>query len=301
MQDNGIVFQLIQSSQHWLMPLMFSVFGFSVIGRFIIYYTVRAENRFCKEFEKRVLKYLADPEAPRINSFYRLTKQLLEKTYYEAFEIKTRYKRRNLDHITTITDRIFLIQDGAQRLVEDTLKRAKYLKKDAPPRLVEISKTVFDLNPVFNRVMGVFPLGLFNEFLSIMPGLFMVCGILGTFMGIMKSLPELGGMDLANIEETKKVMDLFLIKISHSMLVSVAGIVLSVGMSVLNTIFSPEGLYYSLVNSYSGSMEALWNETSNNDFDKEPHTPSGGPGHGSSAPGAHGFPQGMPRHDKGAA
>ena len=75
-------------------------------------------------------------------------------------------------------------------------------------------------------------------------------------------------MDLGNIEGTKKIMDMFLMKISQSMLKSILGIGLSVCMSLLNTILSPEGLYYNLVNRYSSSLDQIWNETTTNEYDR---------------------------------
>ncbi len=252
-----------------LMPLMFVGFGVAVLFRVLIYYTAKAELKFTREFEKRARNFFSDPNAPKIHSFYYLLKKLLEKTYHECFEMRSKYKRRSLDHVTTMTDRFFLIQDGVQRLVHDTLRQARYLKKEGyPPKMVDVTKSVFETNPVFNKVMGIFPTSLVNELLNILPGLLIIAGIFGTFLGIAKGLPELGGMDLSNMEETKRTMDFFLIKISQAMVKSIVGIALSVLMSLVNTLFAPEAIYYNLVNRFADSLEAIWNETTDNVFDK---------------------------------
>ncbi|MCM2321722.1 MAG: hypothetical protein NDJ90_00495 [Oligoflexia bacterium] len=248
-----------------LMPVMIATFFVGVLFRALIYYTAKAELKFCFEFEKRVRKFFWSPDSKRLESFFLMTKALLEKTYYESFEMRAKFKRRNFDAVASVTDRVFLIQDGAAFTVRDTLRQIRYLKREGfPPRMLDIAKSSFDNNPVFNKVIGIFPVGPLNELINILPSLFIIGGIFGTFLGISKGLPDLGGMDLGNIEESKKVMDLFLVKISLAMIKSIVGIALSVCMSLVNTVLSADGVYYNLVNRFSTSLEILWNETSTN-------------------------------------
>jgi hypothetical protein len=268
---------VIEVAAELVMPLMLLTFLASIVMRLLVWYTTRAELLFTQEFEKRVHRYFAAPGV-KLSSFHRTVRALLEKTYFESFELRNKYKRRNLDHITSVADRLFLVQDGAVRIVQDTLKQTKYLSKDGyPPKMLDITRGVFDNNPIFNRVLGIFPGGLVNELLNIMPGLFIIGGIFGTFLGIAKGLPELGNMDLGNLDATKHIMDGFLVKIAQSMIKSIIGIGLSVAMSLINTVLSPEGVYYNLVNRFSGSLDQLWNETKDNVVDpaEAPFDPHG--------------------------
>jgi hypothetical protein len=265
-----IMENIIETTQHLMMPLMIFVFFAAVVMRVLVYYTARSQFKFAKEFEKRVRRTFADPQAERITSFYKLTKKLFQTTFYENYELRRKYKHRNLDSVATVADRLFLIEDGIARLVNDTLRQVRYLKREGfPPRMVEITKGVFDANPVFTRLLGIFPIGTVNELLNILPGLLIIGGIFGTFLGVARGLPNLGGMDLGNIEETKKIMDLFLVTISQAMVKSIVGIALSVLMTLVNTVLSPEGMYYSLINRYSDSLEHLWNETTTNEMDTD--------------------------------
>lgn len=280
-----------------IMPLMFLAFLIAIVVRLLIYYVAKAEYRFTREFEKRVHRVVAQPTEGQLHSFHKITRALLEKTYIEAFELRNKYQRRNLDQITGITDRVFLIQEGVIRLIQDTLKQTRYFRKDSlhshSSKMIDLSKNVFDNNPVFNRLLGVFPMALLNELLNILPSLFIIGGIFGTFLGISMGLPELGHMDLGQMEATKKTMDVFLVKISQAMVKSIVGIGVSVVMSLLNTVFAPENIYYNLVNKFSSSLDQLWNETKTNDVD-----PNETPFMGSRAPLSSG--QG-PRESKRAA
>jgi hypothetical protein len=150
-------------------------------------------------------------------------------------------------------------------LVKDTLKELKFVKYDGnPPPLMELVKQIFATNPCFTRVFGILPVGAFNDFLNIIPGLFIVGGIFGTFLGIMQALPELGAMDIRDPESTKLVMDTFLAKIAFSMSTSTVGIMLSVLMTIYNNFLSPERLFIKIVDRMERAMFRLWSRCDNN-------------------------------------
>ena len=257
---------VVQYATDYLMPLLLFGFVLAVIMRLLITVTIRRQKRFVKEFCKRVHQdILANPEPH--GSFYSHVKRTLTRTYFENFELRARYKRRNEDHIMTVGDRVFLIQDGIIRLIDDFLQHIRYLRKHAgqQPDFHEISNSVFGVNPVFNRVLGIFSLSRTNDVLNILPGIFIVGGIFGTFLGIMKALPELTAMDITNAEASKVVIDSFLLKISFALSTSILGIVLSIIMSFMNTLLSPTNTYVEIVDAFTSASEILWNKSESND------------------------------------
>ena len=121
-----------------------------------------------------------------------------------------------------------------------------------PPKLINITK-----NSPWPRIrpsialLGVIPSVIaVNDLLNVLPGLFVIGGIFGTFLGVMKGLPELGAMDLNDPEKTKTIMDGFLVEISISMGASITGIFLSVLMTIINTSMSPERLFEDIVDRF---------------------------------------------------
>jgi len=249
----------------YLMPLLLFGFLLAVVMRLLITVTIRRQKRFVKEFVKRVHQdIMANPD-PR-GSFYNHVKRALTRTYFENFELRARYKRRNEDHIMTVGDRVFLIQDGIIRLIDDFLQHIRYLRKESghQPDFHEISNSVLGSNPVFNRVLGIFSLSRTNDMLNILPSIFIVGGIFGTFLGIMKALPELTAMDITNAQASKIVIDNFLIKISFALSTSILGIVLSIIMSFLNTLLSPSNTYVETVDAFNSASEILWNKSEDN-------------------------------------
>jgi len=249
-----------------LTPFMLIMFVFGIVMRGLVYFTVSRELWFAREFEKRAHIFI-DKVGKGPQSFYVSTKRLLEKTYYEMFVVRAIMSRRKPDSVRSFYDRIFLIQHGCARVVRDTLKLIRNLRYEnhQQPQFVDVSKNVFENNPCFSRVFGIFPTSGFNEFLNMLPGLFIVGGIFGTFLGIMKALPDLSGMDLSDVEGTKTTMDAFLLKVSFAMSTSIIGIICSVIQSVLNTSLSPERAFVSCVNKFESSLLSIWQVCSNND------------------------------------
>ncbi len=253
----------------WIMGVIF-VMGCTL--RYLINYTVKRHEWFAREFEKRVHHFM-DSEVPgkvKNVSFFSLTKRILEKTYYEVFEVREKYRRRRFDRVMHWNDRVFLVKQGCAWLVRDIMKQLRFLKwTNDTPKLLQITKATFHHNPCFNRIFGVLPIATMNDLMSILPGLFVVAGILGTFIGIAKGLPELGGMNLTDMENSKLIMDRFLNEIAFAMHSSIFGITFSLVMHLWNTYYSPERTYVSMIDRFESSLDLLWYRADNNDVTAE--------------------------------
>ncbi len=250
----------------YLVPLMILLFFVGAFLKGLIYYTVRRQEWFSKEFEKRVDHFLEERNPDSTVSFYMIVKRMLEKTYYELFRVRYSMKRRKPDFIMTVTDRVFLIKQGAAFFVHDILKPLRHIKfvDSNHPKLFSTTKKAFARNPSFSKILGLFPSSRLNDVVNILPGVFIILGVFGTFVGIMKALPLLGTMDLNDIDAANATMDKFLLKISFSMSTSLVGIVLSVLMSFLNAALSPEKVFVAAVDRLEAALDALWHLSSDN-------------------------------------
>jgi hypothetical protein len=261
----GFLYSVISFTANNLITMMLVGFALALVFRILIYIMVKREAWFVREFEKRVYRVLPALSNHSDLSFFHVIKNTLQKTYHEIFELRRRYGRRHPDQIMSVNDRVFMIQEGTARVIMDFLRHARYLEKHHDhPKFVEIAKSVFENNPVFGRLFGLFSLNLLNNVMNILPGLFVIGGIFGTFLGIMEGLPSLGGMDVTDSEASKQVMDAFLTKISFAMNTSIVGIMLSVLMNVVNTVLAPENFYYSIITRFTAAIEILWNKADHN-------------------------------------
>lgn len=254
----------------FILALPYLILGGLLVGitlRSLIYFTVKRHEWFIREFEKRVNLYLDTivAKSEGQGSFYGQTKKLIEKTYYEAFELRDRLKRRSYDRILSTNDRIFMVRQACAWLIKDSLKQLRLIKWSSDtPKMVAIIKSTFHHNPYFNRIAGIFPITTTNDLVGIFPSLFVVAGILGTFIGIAKGLPELGAMSIDDADNSKLIMDRFLNEVSFAMQASILGIFSSIVMNIVNTWLSPEKLYVSMIDRFENSLENIWNLSANN-------------------------------------
>lgn len=255
----------------WVSMLIIGCFLGAVVVRYLVYYTVARHEWFAYEFEKRVGRFLETEDKGSKQSFYGMVKRLLEKTFYETFETRDRLKRRKPDRVMSMADRVFLIRQGCAWVVRDTMKQARHLRWGEHPQFINLSKVVFHKNPCFNRLFGIIPANRVNDLLNIMPSLFVIVGILGTFIGIIIYLPGLTQLDPSSPETAKTVMSTFVGRIAESMLASVVGILCSVFMNIANTVFAPEKAFVGVIDRFENSLVLLWNRADNNDI------PRGGP------------------------
>jgi hypothetical protein len=264
--------QLVGFSAKYLMILMLFLWLGSLVMRYLVYFTIARHEWFAAEFEKRVRRFLDRRWKNPIKadlSFYVLAKRILETTYYEVFETRAKLRRRKSDPIMEMSDRLYLIKPGTAYIIKDILYQLRILKFGDDPHLLQITKNTFQKNPFFNKVIGVIPAAGMNDFLNLLPGLFVIGGIFGTFLGIMQGLPMLSQMDLSDVEKTKQTMDHFVTSIALAMNTSIVGIVFSVTLSLMNTTFSPEKLFVTMIDRFENSLNLLWNVCANNDIPME--------------------------------
>ncbi len=266
LQEPSLMDTLVIFATYWLIPTMIVMFFTAIVLRALVYYTVKRQEWFAKEFEKRVDNFIEQRNPSSNISFYMITKRLMEKTYYELFRVRYTMKRRKPDFLMTVSDRLFLIQQGSAFFIHDILKPIKHIKfnQSNHPKLFSTTKKAFARNPSFSKVLGIFPSSTLNEVINILPGVFIILGVFGTFLGIMKALPDLGTMDLKDIDASKAIMDQFLLKISFSMSTSLVGIVLSVTMSFMNAAMMPERVFVTAVDRLEAALDALWHLSSDN-------------------------------------
>jgi hypothetical protein len=262
-----LIFKLISS---YLLQLMFITFFIGAVLRFLIYFTVKRHEWFTQEFMKRVKFFMdarktSDPKMP----FYMTTKKLLERTYYEVFKVRSVTKRRRPDYIMDPMDRFFLVKQGSAWLIHEVLRQVRHYRSDSEPKMHEMTKTVFQNNPCYSRIFGVLPVGILTELTNLLPGLFVIAGILGTFLGIKAALPELAGLDIEKPDATKAAIANFLTAITFKMNSSIFGILYSVFFSIVNSWLSPERIFVNTVDAFENGLDVVWNLSDHSAFASE--------------------------------
>ena len=264
---NNLCTSLIQYGTENLMLLMILVFSVGVILKLLMYYLIRCEFNLSSAIETRTHRYLKSKQDGKEDTanFPGVVESILRKTYEELY-LKRRkmFRKRTGDPQVAVLYKMFLVEDGARSLIDDTLKQTRYHhsdNKDNKPDFRSISTYVFMSNPYFNKLWGVIPIGIMNSVLSILPSLFIIGGILGTFLGISKGLPALKAIDPGNVVAAQATLGNFLESMTFAMNSSVVGIFLSVCFTIMNTFLSLNSVYVRLVDKFTHSLELIWKET----------------------------------------
>lgn len=246
----------------YLFSFMFFGFFAALALKVCTHYMMYAQYTFTKEFEKRVHRFLdkeyeLDPES----DYEQVVGSIMQRTWVEVYQMRMKNLRRKLDRVASFSDRLFLVEEGSKRLITDTLKEAKYARPGKEVDLLSTSRFVLSINPYYTSLFGVMPVRTAQNLLSILPGLFIIGGIFGTFLGITAGIPALKQMDPTNAAVAKSTMGFFLDNMAFSLNTSVLGIFFSVCLTVVNSIFSTKQLEKESVHKLEHGLELLWQET----------------------------------------
>lgn len=266
-----IINKLLVLSNEYLIPVMCIAFGIGLIAKYSLWFLKRSQLIYAKQIEKKIYVFLIDKEKTSFeiesskNEFHSLIASLMNTAHLELYEMKIQKMRRKLDYVTSMTDRMFLLIEGSNRLIKDVTMQAKYHdQSNDRPDFDEITSYAVNTNPSYNRLFGIFTNRSLNSLLVLLPGLFVIGGIFGTFVGIMMGLPELTNMDLSDAAMTKKTMDAFLTNIAYSMNTSLVGIVLCVCMNIFNSLFDADDLEDEFSEKLKSCLALTWREVLSN-------------------------------------
>ena len=127
-----------------------------------------------------------------------------------------------------------------------------------PPDFLELSNRVMAVDPYWNKIYQIIPVSTLQRVLSMLPGLYIIGGIFGTFIGITAALPMIAEIDLSNLDASAPILNQFVGNIAYSMNTSIAGIIFSVIMTLLNTLFPLETVRNDVEENMASIFENLW-------------------------------------------
>src|SRR3989338_226176 len=119
-----IINKMLQIANDRLIPFMIICFGVGLAFKFSLYFLKSCQLDFVKQIEKKVFQFLIEKEKVPMqvetskSDFHHLTKEIMTIAYNELYEFKKAKMRRKMDYVTTVTDRMFLLLEGVQRLMK---------------------------------------------------------------------------------------------------------------------------------------------------------------------------------------
>ncbi len=147
---------------------------------------------------------------------------------------------------------------GDQSLFLGIKNESASFKSKFPPNFNELTDRILEKDDNWNKLLNFFPIGPISRLIDILPGLFVVFGIFGTFIGISMALPKIAEMDFNNLEASGEILTQFVLSVTYAMKTSIAGILFSVIMTLLNTIAPVTGMRNRTYKKISNCFENIW-------------------------------------------
>ncbi len=147
-----------------------------------------------------------------------------------------------------------------QSLSQNIVGQIDALRNSTRPNFIDLGNRVLTLDMHWQKIFRIISVETLQRVLNMLPSLFIIGGILGTFIGISSALPMIGKIDLGNLDASGPILNEFVGHIAFSMHTSIAGIVFSVIMTLLNTLFPLHVVRKDVQNIMGSIFENLWND-----------------------------------------
>ncbi len=147
---------------------------------------------------------------------------------------------------------------GKSGFLSNIQSEASVFHCQTPPNFTELTHRLLGQDDKWNKLLGPIPIEGVSRMIDILPGLFIVFGVFGTFVGISMALPEIANIDFNNLETSGSTLTKFVLNTTFAMKTSIAGIFFSVILTMLNT-FSPiKDVRGRIFKQIETTMHALW-------------------------------------------
>lgn len=153
--------------------------------------------------------------------------------------------------------------EGKKSILHGIKQHIDVFKSPYPPNFTELTYKILDQDKQWKTVVGV-PIEVLSRMLDVLPGLFVVGGILGTFIGVAHGLPKIAQIDLNKISESTPVLSQFVEAVALSMQASIAGITYMMLMTVLNTLFPIHSSRIEVEKTLERCFEIMWHRIHGN-------------------------------------
>lgn len=147
---------------------------------------------------------------------------------------------------------------GKQGLITNIQAESSVFHHQTPPNFTELTHRIMSQDPHWTRIMKHFPIDGVSRMIDILPGLFIVLGVFGTFIGISMALPEIAKIDFNDLDGSAVTLNNFVLSVTYAMKTSIAGIFFSLVLTVLNTLYPIKQTRARVFKKVETSLQMLW-------------------------------------------
>ncbi|OUR94121.1 hypothetical protein A9Q84_17580 [Halobacteriovorax marinus] len=143
-------------------------------------------------------------------------------------------------------------------LIANIQSEAGIFTSHVQPDFSQLTERVMSEDDNWSKLFNRIPIDGVTRVLDVLPTMFIILGVFGTFIGISMALPEIAKMDFANLEESGKTLSQFVVNVTFAMKTSIAGIFFSILLTTLNTVSPIEITRENTFEKVEVVLQTLW-------------------------------------------
>jgi hypothetical protein len=224
--------------------------------RILAHRSNRANQAYFNSFARSVVKHLEEEEVKRetVADVDIWLENLLSAVKDHLPDRSLRFKKQ----AGARSEKLIDYTDGKQSIVIAMRQQADALKSPHLPNCAEFADRVLNQDNNWRTVLGFLPIDVLNRGLDILPNLYVIGGIFGTFVGITSALPLIATIDITNLAEAAPILNHFVAVVAHSMNTSIAGISFSVIMTLITALFPLTTIRDEVAKNFERAIEFMW-------------------------------------------
>ena len=247
---------------NYLIEFMGALLVVGLIFRFGAYKRSKNDNAYYSSFtrelelnverDKEDKKHIEDIDHYLSDVLGRVSKKLPDR----SLRFKNNEKEKETEGKKVLSLRDYV--SGKQGLVVNIQAESSVFKNQTQPNFTELTHRILSQDPNWTKVLKHFSIDGVTRMIDILPGLFIVFGVFGTFIGISMALPEIANIDFNDLDKSADTLMRFVLNVTYAMKTSIAGIFFSLILTVLNTLFPIKETRYRVFKKVETSLQMLW-------------------------------------------
>lgn len=246
----------------YLIEVMGGLLVVALVLRYIAYRSSQRDKVYFNSFAKSTEKLLeGENKYEQVDNVSDWLTGILEKIVGELPERSLRFGKTGVQSSSFREGGRESFSDfahGKRSIIHSVKQQIDAFKSPYPPNFVELTDRVLSQDKKWCNVLGFIPVNTLSRVLDILPGLFIVGGIFGTFIGITAALPMIAQIDLSNLDAAGPILNQFVDSVAFSMNTSISGIIYSVVMTVLNTVFRLHHSRRAVSKNLENCFQSIW-------------------------------------------
>jgi hypothetical protein len=251
---------LLELSNQYLIEFMGVVLGLCLIIRLIAFYSNKRNDGYFSTLVREIAVTIEKDKEDKvqIKDVDHYLAHFLSKISDKLPNRSLRFKKKESNPSGKKLMSIDGYLSGHENFVNILRAETGIFHCETPPNFNEITHRILGQDSNWTMILKKLPVDGVSRLIDIMPGLFVVFGVFGTFVGISMALPEIAKIDFNNIDGSAETLQVFVRNTAYAMETSLAGIVFSVVMTVMNALFPIKDMRSRILKKVETSIQTLW-------------------------------------------